>query len=321
MANCQWYQQSLVDCYIKADILRVHVLAMNYRGTDRFWSPWPSCKEDIIEDVDAGVRFLLDLGVQPKHILMDGLSMGGATATQVAAKHQEPGNAMPALIQNTFSSLESVAFIFVKNFLKLMFTRGNSENTEGSHPIRDFLSIPLLELPCKVSYFSLSAIKNFITLHPIESLKDVIDVAVYTLFYTALMTVDVAMLILYLCRVNTRGWNKGLNTWILDRENYFMQRIKDSTTVKSCISLLLKSTGWDFDNVAAYQKLQGLRLVTYSPEDSVIPASASLAHALPERTDVYELGSDSNHCTTLFSKNPAKYKQFVKNALNLSLIL
>ncbi len=80
-----------------------NVLSFNYRGVGRSGGAITSA-QDLIEDGEAAVQYLLSQGVLPEDIVLHGHSLGGGVATAVVAKHQ----GMHLVNDRSFSSLSRV---------------------------------------------------------------------------------------------------------------------------------------------------------------------------------------------------------------------
>jgi hypothetical protein len=329
MEHSTWYQKEkqLTELYDIAEDYNVNILTMNYRGSDRFWSPWPSCSEDIIEDVDAGVRFLLNNRVQAENILLYGLSMGGALAIQVGAKYQKPDHLMPVLAQNTFTNFKEEGLEYLERCIR---AHGNKANR--SQPLGDFLfSIP--ELLFRVTYFSLSMIENFITLHPLNALSDLKDIGKAILFDTILTITGFVGTVFSLIRFKP-GYEKivNLNICLNDqiatknqsRETQgtsLFNALARSPRLKNILSFFAENTGWTIENIDAYNKLKSTRLITYVNGDKMISDRVSLGKKLIEngkRSNVHVLGDKAKHLTTLFQDNPKKFREFIEKALHVT---
>lgn len=87
-----------------AAFLHANVVAFNYRGVGQSERK-PLAYQDLITDGIAQVQRILDSGVDSKHILLDGRSLGGSVATVVAAHFHGQGAPMYLWNDRSFSSL------------------------------------------------------------------------------------------------------------------------------------------------------------------------------------------------------------------------
>ena len=83
---------------------KVNVLSGNYRGVGRSTGR-ASSSDDLVLDGEALVQYLLNQGVEPRNILLHGLSLGGGVAAAVAANHQEEGREINLCSDRSFASI------------------------------------------------------------------------------------------------------------------------------------------------------------------------------------------------------------------------
>lgn len=334
--NAGIYQNHLQDdAYDPHDLIRlasdyaVNVLCFNYRGTGPMGGPWPSSFEDLVEDADAGIRYLLSLGVDPKNILAQGLSLGGAVLINAAAKHQEKGHEMPVLIQNTFSALQTVAVHHVKGFLSDFHI---DDPLYSIIAIKDLIGA-LPEFAAYVTYYFCSFIENLVTLHIQEAFFDAYTV-VKTGFIEPLLVV--IALVNLVCMIPILPWIYSLkdpprwlaapsialckasiylNSCIATKETALALKLAKSTRLESFVKGFLSLTNWTSSEIEAYKKLRGAKLVTYAENDFVIPWEASLANVVDQQ-NVRSLGR-SGHGATLPFVDRVYYQKFVRQTLHL----
>lgn len=78
----------------------------NYRGTGGS-EGLPKSAQDLYFDVAAMVQSLLDQGVKPENIMVEGLSMGGALGTVVVSEYHKKGIGIKFMNNRSFSTVGS----------------------------------------------------------------------------------------------------------------------------------------------------------------------------------------------------------------------
>jgi len=104
LGNAMCYEQALEQIKIMSERTGASILTGNYRGVMRSQGAATS-SHDLILDGEAMVQYLLNKGVPPENILLHGLSLGGAVATEVAAYHQEKDHEMHLCNERSFSHI------------------------------------------------------------------------------------------------------------------------------------------------------------------------------------------------------------------------
>jgi hypothetical protein len=103
-ANKMGYEESLPSLNLIATHTGANILTGNYRGVGQSQG-MPRNDQDLIEDGRTMVRMLLDSGVPPKNIVLEGLSAGGGVATALVAEN--PG--MHLVNDRSFTSYTAAA--------------------------------------------------------------------------------------------------------------------------------------------------------------------------------------------------------------------
>lgn len=107
LANGQNYINWIKDFNATSKELECTVIGFNYRGIDYskglIWT-----ENNMVDDVLAQVRFLLDQGVKPEHIGLDGMCVGGAVATLAVARAQKEGIHIGLYNERSFRSIPRV---------------------------------------------------------------------------------------------------------------------------------------------------------------------------------------------------------------------
>jgi len=85
--NGENFAMNLTGLSDLANQLKVNLLVFNYRGT--FPSQGSASKEGLILDGDAAYQYVRSLGIEDKHIILNGHSLGGGIASEVAAMHPD----------------------------------------------------------------------------------------------------------------------------------------------------------------------------------------------------------------------------------------
>jgi len=98
-----------VDSYIRdTKKLKCSVVGFNYRGVGESKGD-PMSKSSLVIDGIAEVQRILDKGILPKNIVLDGVSLGGAVATLVAKHFHGKGFKINLFNDRSFSSISSTA--------------------------------------------------------------------------------------------------------------------------------------------------------------------------------------------------------------------
>ncbi|HXF29462.1 MAG TPA: alpha/beta hydrolase fold domain-containing protein, partial [Chlamydiales bacterium] len=98
-----WEQERHFLAKLAKDV-GANVLCCNYRGVG-LSTGFPETEKHLIEDGDAALQYLLQQGVKPENVLLDGTSMGGAVAVHVAALHAESDQPIAVCNDRSFRSL------------------------------------------------------------------------------------------------------------------------------------------------------------------------------------------------------------------------
>jgi hypothetical protein len=106
--NGMQYTDALNNYAYDANKLKETVIAFNYRGVGNS-KKTPGAFQDLVTDGIAQVQRLLDLGVTPKNITLDGLSLGGGVATMVAYHFHQLGKQIYLWNDRSFASLSKAA--------------------------------------------------------------------------------------------------------------------------------------------------------------------------------------------------------------------
>jgi len=96
------FEQYINDAYR----LNANVIAFNYRGVGNS-KKTPESSQDLVTDGIAEVQRILDQGVEAKHIVLDGLSLGGGVATLVAKHFHDKGIKVNLFNDRSFSSVSN----------------------------------------------------------------------------------------------------------------------------------------------------------------------------------------------------------------------
>lgn len=105
-ANMQKYEEWFFYFHRYAREAKVGMLVFNWRGVAGSGG-YASCVDDLVKDGTAALQHLLDMGIDPKHILIHGLSIGACVAALVRAR-QPVAQHGPALLDRPFSTLSRV---------------------------------------------------------------------------------------------------------------------------------------------------------------------------------------------------------------------
>lgn len=106
--NGEQYEDEINRCVKDAKSLNCTIVAFNYRGVG-YSTGNPNSKTTLVTDGIAEVQRVLDQGVSPKHIILDGLSLGGGIATLVAKHFYDKDKTVNLFNDRSFSSISSTA--------------------------------------------------------------------------------------------------------------------------------------------------------------------------------------------------------------------
>lgn len=265
---------------------QVNVVDINYRGTGRSGGGNPCCFQDIVNDGKALVEHLLARGIPREDISIIGHSLGGAVSLGVAKDYQ-----LPAIIQNTFSSTMDMVEHFV------------------SPQVEDYINNnviipPPLELLFRVTYFVLSFIENLITCEFIKAAINLKEI-VKTIFFDTLLTAT------WILCCAPEEWSVTLRQQMQSDEGNLIVHIARSPRFQWLAQKLLSFTGWDVDNVAAWNALHAYKLAFVADNDEVIPLRASLGGRLIDQ--VIHLEPEARHATLGYHR--VEYQQYFRVVL------
>lgn len=108
LGNAQAHNQSMDEFLADAERLNCNVVAFDYRGVARSQG-FVSSKDKLVIDGIAQVQRLLDNGVKPQNITLEGHSLGGAVATLVAKHFYDHGIKLYLFNGRSFSTLTNAA--------------------------------------------------------------------------------------------------------------------------------------------------------------------------------------------------------------------
>jgi acetyl esterase/lipase len=107
--NAATWEQNVEFLAQTAKDVGANVISCNYRGVAKS-SGFPTKDQDLIDDGQAVVDYLLKQGVPAENILICGTSLGGAVATHVAAARVQAGQNVSLISDRSFSSLSRVVW-------------------------------------------------------------------------------------------------------------------------------------------------------------------------------------------------------------------
>ncbi len=114
--NCNFkvYEQSLVEMQENARDLQTNVIGFNYRNVGRSKGQVQLMTQLIIDGI-AQVQRLLDQGISPENITLNGLSIGGGVATCVAWYFHQQGLKVNLFNDRSFSSSLKLVLSHLQN--------------------------------------------------------------------------------------------------------------------------------------------------------------------------------------------------------------
>eukprot|EP00043_Microstomoeca_roanoka_P021719 m.255527 g.255527 ORF g.255527 m.255527 type:complete len:383 (-) comp19835_c0_seq1:133-1281(-) len=107
-ANGVPFEQNLEFLPVYSSALPANVLTFNYRGVGAS-TGWPHRGHDLVRDGEAAVEFLLSKGVEPRHIIVHGHSLGGGVAAAVAHKYRD----VKVIHDRTFRDMTTAASVIL----------------------------------------------------------------------------------------------------------------------------------------------------------------------------------------------------------------
>lgn len=114
--NCNFkvYEQSLVEMQENARDLQTNIIGFNYRNVGRSQGQVKFMRHLIVDGI-AQVQRLLDQGVSPENITLNGLSIGGGIATGVAWYFHQQGKTVNLFNDRSFASSLKLILSHVEN--------------------------------------------------------------------------------------------------------------------------------------------------------------------------------------------------------------
>ncbi|MBS0638172.1 MAG: alpha/beta hydrolase fold domain-containing protein, partial [Verrucomicrobia bacterium] len=107
LPNYVLWQEKIADLDEYRNEYDADVICCNYRGCNS-GDAFPANVHDLVNDGLLMVQKLLDKGVKPENIVVDGYSLGGGIALAVAAKLAQNGIAVNGVNERSFRSIEAV---------------------------------------------------------------------------------------------------------------------------------------------------------------------------------------------------------------------
>lgn len=104
MARNQNYMYWIKDFVTSAQNIGCSVVSFNYSGMDQSKGVIFT-KNNMVKDALAQAKRLMELGVQPENIAVEGMSMGGAVATIAAARMHDQGFKVKLYNERSYRSL------------------------------------------------------------------------------------------------------------------------------------------------------------------------------------------------------------------------
>lgn len=287
-----WQQLCHVLFMPFANALDVNLLSVNYRMTGQSSPTRPTSFNDLCIDIDSAVQTLLERGVLPKNIVLHGVSLGGATALNVAKHYQTPGNEISCVAQNTFSQIEKVApeVLFrinshISDLRSKMVLSQLEEHQSLSETLLFSLKDLFFSLPhliFRVSYLVFSIIERLIQCKYNEVPDELAEIGKTILFDTLLTFSGFLSLILSPFTNSINQFNGSINQYFLN--NSLLSRFLISSKAPAFVGTLLSHTDWNIDNEKAATQIKKI-LVVYAPNDDLIDRSASLSKPLLENPE------------------------------------
>ncbi len=309
----------------------------NYRGARKEPRFRPQKFNDLVDDVDELTKYLCNYGVRPKNMVMQGLSLGGAVATSVAARHQKAGREMSIAAENTFDHIGSAVRGYATGSSMVTFAKKNIENylipeAEGHQSIKDRAYYALKEilfcLPHLVfrviifatlffdhlfqgeflqAFYAIGEICKTVLLDPLILIS-----SIFVLF--ASPCADFSFILRYLNLKLCENFEDSL-VFIIARSHLYSELAKR----------YIGWSNWETNIADEWAKIKGARLVSTVKQDNVIWWDASLGKAIEDRSD--EIGNDeefyvhesedSTHKTPLLQENADRYFSFLERALEI----
>ncbi len=261
-----------------------NVLCANYRKK-------PSSFQDVIDDVDTGVKYLLEKGVQQSDILFYAHSIGSVAALQLAKKYNTA-----AVIQNTFSKLEDLVEPFSKALVADNFTRIKSRVANQKNPsiklvekisfILEDLTLSLPHLAIRISYFTLSLLKNLCYRNFDEGKSDALEIC-KTLLIDTTITISSLFSLININKVNQ------FNAYC---KNFYLNRSAICKALSSpkfiCLAKkILQKSGWHADNTSVVLSMDPNKLfIVQLPNDKTMNG-ATLEQGLKEAGSTIQIHS------------------------------
>lgn len=280
--------------YLK-DISCCNVFSINYRGTSNSQNVHPTCFADLTADGCAAVDYLIyKKKVDPKDILVEGHSLGGAVAVQVARARQ-----LPCLAHHTFTSIDAVRLSILRDTnrdvrearAQEIANIENGVDIEVPPPrsfiinlIQSVISVPIF---CIDYFFNLlnvtsSIFQSIYALDPRSLLNHLIMLVKVAVGKPLFFIANIFLILISNC-VGTRPALILCQYDILFFKDMrsSVEFVFESSLMHWITEKILNFIQMDVDNLEAWKQIRKPKLAFYTEGDMIIRPSANLGAALP----------------------------------------
>ena len=292
----------------------INILTINYRGVGSNSPLQPDSFENLFEDGYACVEYLLnEKGIDRKNIIIEGLSLGGAVALQVACKYK-----LPCITENTFSSLGNeipsflsrISIPLSQNFNRLYL------NSNCLIPM-SALTLEILAfkttLIFKIILCGVSLGKNLYISDSENALKDLITLAKTIALAPIFKVGRIATLAISLIDKRPLEAVLKCEQWIFPENKPIISQFLDSFPLHWFLHKIIIKANWEVDSVSAWNKLTARKIAFYAPNDSMIRYNpSSLSFAINDENSVpLPQEAEHNHTPCYFYYSFARYYNFI----------
>ncbi len=314
------------------------IAVTNYRGARKEPRHRPDQFNDLVNDVDELTKRLCNGGVHPKNIVIQGVSLGGAVASYVAARHQEKEHEMSVISENTFDHIGDAVRGYSSGSAMVHFAKEKIEpylvpeaNTTHSLKSRVYYALKELffcipHLIFRVIVFTTLFFDHLFQGNFAEAFRAVAEIC-KTVLLDPVIFVSSLFVLLSSPFADYTQILRYLNLKLCEKfEDSLVFTIFKSRLYSQLAKRYIEWAKWNTNVADAWLSIKGAKFSSTVREDNVILWEASLGKGLEERSGEWgnngevfvNESTDATHRTFLMQSRPEKYFTFLEKALKIN---